>query len=84
MVDMKGPVSHEEICDILAVWPPESCGAFIVTHESVRLALERMGFWMMEQVDGLDGNEICSLVGSVGKLFVTACDGISRNRFRAR
>jgi hypothetical protein len=56
----------------------ESCGAFIVTQVSIRLALEGLGFWVMEQLDDLDGSEICSVLGSVGKLFVTASDGILR------
>jgi hypothetical protein len=78
MVGIQGPLSPEEICDILSDQPAESCGAFIVTHDSIRLAIEELGFWVMEQLDGLDGSEICSLLRSVGKLFVTACDGISR------
>jgi hypothetical protein len=51
---------------------------WVLSDGTIRLALEGLVFWMMEQLDGLDGSEICSVLGSVGKLFVTACDGVWR------
>jgi hypothetical protein len=43
MIGMQGPLSPEQICKILAVQPAESSGAFIVTHENVRAALDGSG-----------------------------------------
>jgi hypothetical protein len=33
---------------------------------------------MMDQIDGLDADNLCCLLCSVGKLFVVAADGISQ------
>jgi hypothetical protein len=44
----------------------------------VRTALDGLGLWMMEQTDNLHADDLCSVIGSVGKLFVGAADGISR------
>jgi hypothetical protein len=78
MVGMQGPLSPEQIGDIVALQPAETSGAFIVTHKNVRAALDGLGLWMMEQIDGLDDDDLSSLLGSVGKIFVAAADGISQ------
>jgi hypothetical protein len=78
MVGMQGPPSPEEILDILAAQPAETSGAFIVTHESVRTALDGLGLWMMKQTNNLHADDLYSVIGTVGKLFVGAADGISR------
>jgi hypothetical protein len=44
--------------------------AWVLNDGTIRLALEGLVFWMMEQLDALDGSEICSVLGSVGKLLL--------------
>jgi hypothetical protein len=78
MMGMQGPLSPEQIKEVLTVQPAETSGAFIVTHENVRAALDGFGLWMMDQIDILDADNLCSLLCSVGKLIVVAADGISQ------
>jgi hypothetical protein len=40
------------------VHPAETSGTFIVTQESVRAPLDRFGLWMMDQIDGLDADNL--------------------------
>ena len=49
---------------------------FFVSHKHARSYLNGLGFWMLEAVDSLETDDVCSLVRSVGKLFVEAADGI--------
>ena len=74
---MQGQLSPEQIGRILVLQPAETPGSCIVTHQSVRAALEGQGLWMMDQVDGLDADDLNFLLGALGKLFVEVADGIS-------
>ena len=78
MSGMQGPLLPEQIDDIVALQPAETSGSFIVTHESVRSSLDGLGLWLMEQLDTLDSDDLRFLLGSIGKLFVQAADGISQ------
>jgi hypothetical protein len=60
MVAMQGPLSPEQINEILAVHPAETSGTFIVTQESVRAALDGFGLWMIDHIDGLDADNLFS------------------------
>lgn len=75
---MQGPISLEQIADILIEQPAETSGAFIVTHVNVKASLDRLVLWIMEQLDELDDDKLFVLIEYVGKLFVQAADGIAK------
>ena len=77
MSGMQGPLEDDQIGDVIAVQPAEHCGAFVITHESVRSCLDGLGLWVIEQLDSLHPDDLCPLLGCIGKLFVEAADGIS-------
>lgn len=78
MSGMQGPLSHEQIDDIVVLQPAEVSGSFIITHEHVRSCLDGLGLWMMEQLESLATDDLCDLLSTIGKLFVEAADGISQ------
>ena len=57
--------------------PTERSGDFVVSHDHERLCLDGFSLWMLEAVYSLETDDVCSLVSSVGKLFVETADGTS-------
>ncbi|PTQ27264.1 hypothetical protein MARPO_0210s0006 [Marchantia polymorpha] len=78
MTNMQGPISPEQIVDILAEQPADTSSAFIVSHVNVKASHDGLGLWIMEQFDELDDDKLFVLIGFVGKLFVQAADGIAK------
>jgi hypothetical protein len=82
MSGMEGPLDEEQICAMMAMEPIERNGSFVISHGKVRLFLDRLGMWVIETMQELElvleSDEISHLCTGVGKLFVTAADGINK------
>jgi hypothetical protein len=56
-------VSPGQISNIHAMQPAETSSVFIVTHQRVTAALDRLELWMMPQIDGPDNDVFWSARG---------------------
>jgi len=77
MSGMEGPLSDDQIQEIVSQEPCVVLGAYILMEGKCRLYLESLGMWNLQALDNLESNTKQVLFSAVGRLFVDAAAGIS-------
>ena len=69
MSGMEGPLSTDQIQELVSQKPCDASGAYVLTEDKCRLYLENLGMWSLQTFDSLESNMKQVLVSSVAQAY---------------